>query len=315
LATAGCAGVQSMTTGAGAGSQDFDWLMTLFLVITGLAFLMVMLFLAIALFQPGAGDRDGRSRSLLYGWVWFIVVGLAVLTLVTYIADRGVAAPGANRAPLHVTITGNQWWWQVDYQDPDVSRGLTTANELHLPAGRPVQLTLRSGDVIHSFWVPSLAGKQDMIPGRDNSFRLLPVRTGYYRGSCAEYCGMQHAHMALDVVVESPSRFAAWYVAQLQPAKPPTNPLARAGMNWFMTHQCATCHMIAGTDAGGRVGPDLTHLAGRRSLAAGTLPMNRGSLYGWIANPQGVKPGNHMPAVGVDAPTLHALVAYLETLT
>jgi cytochrome c oxidase subunit 2 len=315
LAATGCAGVQSMTAGAGAGSQDFNWLMSLFLAITGLAFVLVLLFLGVALMRRDAGGRERQMAPLLIAWVWFIVVGLGVLTLVSFLGDRSQAGMAGNRSPLRVTITGNQWWWQVDYQDPVAARSLTTANELHLPVGRPVEITLHAGDVIHSLWVPALAGKQDLIPGRDNRMRLLPLKTGYVRGTCAEFCGMQHAHMALDVLVESPRRFAAWYEAQLRPAPTPSNPLARAGMTWFMTHQCATCHMIAGTDASGRVGPDLTHLMGRRSIAAGTLPMNRENLYGWIANPQAIKPGTHMPEVGPDVATLHALVAYLGTLT
>jgi cytochrome c oxidase subunit 2 len=228
--------------------------------------------------------------------------------------DRGTARALGGGAPLTIKVTANQWWWDVEYQNQNASRSVRTANELHLPAGRLVDLTLASSDVIHSFWVPSLAGKQDLIPGRANAMRLQPRRIGRYRGQCAEFCGLQHSKMALDVIVESPAAWRAWYEKQLQPAAAPASPLAAQGQSWFMSHPCASCHAIAGTDASGRVGPDLTHLTGRSSLGAGALPMNRSGLYGWVANPQSAKPGNHMPVMPMEAGELHALVAYLETL-
>jgi cytochrome c oxidase subunit 2 len=168
--------------------------------------------------------------------------------------------------------------------------------------------------VIHSFWVPSLAGKEDLIPGRDTDVTITPTRTGIFRGQCAEFCGAQHAHMALVVNVESYTDFIKWWDRQLQPAPAPTTPLALAGYNIVTARQCALCHTIAGTPAGGTIGPDLTHLAGRRSIAAGTLPMAEGNLYGWVANPQALKPGNHMPPAGLEPGQLHAVIAYLETL-
>jgi cytochrome c oxidase subunit 2 len=168
--------------------------------------------------------------------------------------------------------------------------------------------------VIHSFWVPSLAGKQDLIPGRDNDISMTPTKVGIFRGQCAEYCGAQHAHMALVVQVDSEADFLKWWQHQLQPAPPPVTPLAVAGYNFVTSRNCSACHAIAGTPANGTVGPDLTHLASRRSIAAGTLPMSQGNLYGWVADPQSLKPGNRMPTIGLEPDQLHAVVAYLETL-
>ena len=166
--------------------------------------------------------------------------------------------------------------------------------------------------MIHSFWIPNLAGKQDLIPGRVTDAQLLPRKAGLYRGQCAEFCGVQHAQMALDVTVESQSDFNRWYSAQLQPAKAPATALQLAGYRYFTTRECATCHNVSGTPASGQVAPDLTHFASRRSIAAGALPMTRGNVYGWVADPQSQKPGNRMPTIGLAPNDLHALVAYLR---
>ena len=314
LLLVGCSGVQTMTGGAGFGSLQFNRLMILFLAVTGLAYLLVLGFLVIALMRKSAPPRSAPITTLLIGWTGFIVLGLVVLTVASFLNDRAEANAGANWTPLTVKVTASQWWWAVEYASDDPQRTLTTANELHLPVGRPVVIELSASDVIHSFWIPPLGGKQDLIPGRSNTIRLLPTRIGHYRAQCAEYCGMQHAHMAFDVTVENPRTFAAWYDAQLKPAPPPQTALAKAGHDWFMGHACANCHAIAGTDANGHTGPDLTHIAGRASIAAGTLPMSRGNLMGWIANPQGVKPGARMPVVSMSAGELRAVAAYLETL-
>jgi cytochrome c oxidase subunit 2 len=178
----------------------------------------------------------------------------------------------------------------------------------------PAMIYLKSNDVIHSFWVPNLAGKQDLIPGRTNDIVLTGTKEGQYRGQCAEYCGLQHAHMALDVTVESPAAFQAWLARQSRPALPPASPQALAGYKFFMTRQCSSCHAVAGTPAGAQVAPDLTHIASRKTIAAGTLPNGTGPLHAWIADPQGVKPGTNMPYIGLDADELHNVVAYLETL-
>ena len=208
-------------------------------------------------------------------------------------------AKAAGHEKLSITVTGNQWWWDVRYNCADASKTLRTANEIHLPVGVPTRIILRSADVIHSFWVPSLAGKQDLIPGRETDVTIVPTDR-HLRGQCAEYCGTQHAHMALVVDVDSYADFVKWWDRQLAPAAAPTTPLAMAGYRYVHSRQCGACHNIAGTPASGTVGPDLTHLASRRSIAAGTLPMSTGNLYGWVEDPQSVKPGNKMPTIGLE---------------
>jgi cytochrome c oxidase subunit 2 len=168
--------------------------------------------------------------------------------------------------------------------------------------------------VIHSFWIPNLAGKQDLIPGRVTDIQILPQKTGTFRGQCAEFCGVQHANMALDVTVESKADFERWVAAQKRPAFAPMTMLQLAGYKYVTTRECSACHNIGGTPASGQIAPDLTHFASRRSIAAGTLPMSTGNLYGWVADPQSQKPGNKMPTIGLSPDELHAVVAYLGTL-
>lgn len=310
LLLSGCSGVQAMTGGNGLHSSLFNGLFGLFILVCGLFYVAVIGFLGAALLRRRGGDA-GLMAGLIAS-AGAIVIGLSVLTFASYAADRAslVTTPSA----LRITVTANRWWWDVRYEDPVPGNIVHTANELHLPAGRPVLITLRSNDVIHSFWVPNLAGKQDMIPGRVTDIALVPTRTGRFRGQCAEFCGQQHAHMALDVIVDPPARFDAWRRAQLAPAPAPVTALQQAGLAYVTTRECSACHAIAGTAANGRVAPDLTHVASRTSIGAGTYPMTRGHLYGWIADPQAAKPGNNMPTIGLEPGELHAVVAYLETL-
>jgi cytochrome c oxidase subunit II len=324
LALSACDGIQSVTGGDGFHGRQFNTLFTIFLAITLLFFLLVMAGLVAAILrrrrgasmdrlEEGEPSREGLMRPVLIGWAALILLGLTVLTFASYLADADSAAKSPEEA-LQVEIVANQWWWDIKYHDPNASNVIRTANELHLPVGVPVHIQLKSADVIHSFWVPNLAGKQDLIPGRVNDILLIARNEGVYRGQCAEYCGIQHAHMALDVTVESRGAFNAWRRAQLAPAARPTTALAQAGYQYFMDRECSACHNISGTQASGQIAPDLTHVASRRSIAAGTLPMNRGNLYAWIADPQGPKPGNNMPYIGLESTELHALAAYLETL-
>jgi cytochrome c oxidase subunit 2 len=323
LALTACDGIQSVTGGDGLHGERFNSLFTLFMIVTGLAYALVLAFLAAAVLRrrgerqdsPGrseAGDGRGVSMTLI-GWIGFIAVGLSVLTVASYFADRAAARAAAAPA-LEIKVTANQWWWDVEYVGADPQSTVRTANELHLPVGVPAHIILASNDVIHSFWIPNLAGKQDMIPGRLIDATLTPRRAGEFRGQCAEYCGVQHAHMALDVKVESREDFQRWRSAQLAPARPPATPLQLAGYNYFMNRECSACHNITGTPASAQVAPDLTHVASRKTIAAGTLPMTRGHLYGWVADPQGPKPGNNMPYIGLEPDELHAVVAYLESL-
>ena len=252
-------------------------------------------------------------RSTLIGWAALIGIGLVALAIASFFADRSMARAAANEK-LSVTLTGNQWWWDISYNSADASKTLRTANELHLPVGVPTRIILQSNDVIHSFWVPSLAGKQDLIPGRDTDITVVPRKVGIYRGQCAEFCGAEHAKMALVVDVDSYSDFIKWWQRQLQPAPAPTTPLAKAGYAFVTSRSCSVCHAIAGTPANGTVGPDLTHFASRRTIAAGAMPMSEGNLYGWVEDPQSIKPGSKMPTIGLEPNELHAVVAYLETL-
>lgn len=313
----GCGGVQSMTRGAGAQGEQFTHLFGLFLVVTAGFYLVVIIALIGAIVrqrsQGSSQESERLARPALAGWMSAVVLGLTALTIASYVADRNVAAATAN-PPFQIELTANQWWWDVIYKNGAPSQNVHTANELHLPVGVPVLITLKSNDVIHSFWVPPLAGKQDLIPGRVNDLVLLPEKVGLYRGQCAEFCGAQHAHMAIDVTVEPLAQFKSWWRAQLAPGAAPATPLARAGYDFVMTRQCASCHNIAGTPASGKFGPDLTHLASRRSIGAGTFPMTRGHLLAWVADPQGAKPGNNMPYIGLDAAELHAVGAYLQGL-
>lgn len=321
----GCEGAQTALGGQGEQAQQFITLLAIFMAVCTIMYLLVVgAMLAALLRRRRARDEhvvDNRlhHRSspfltpLLIGWTALIAVGLAGLTIASYVFDRGHARAAASEA-LWIDVTANQWWWDVTYVSPNSAANLRTANELHLPVGVPVHIRLQSNDVIHSFWVPNLAGKQDLIPGRTNDITLLPRRTGYYRGACAEFCGVQHAHMNLDVAVESRADFLRWYAAQLQPAAPPATPLAQAGYAYVTNRECRMCHNITGTPASGKMAPDLTHLASRKSIAAGTLPMSRGHLYGWVADPQSQKPGNRMPTIPLEPQELHAIVAYLEGL-
>ena len=256
---------------------------------------------------------EPRLRRNVATAVTLVVLGLLVLLVASVFTDRALA-----RLPLkdavNIEVTAHQWWWTVTYKEGPVSETFDTANEIHVPVGRPVLIQLRSSDVIHSLWIPSLAGKRDLIPGRTATIALQADQPGLYRGQCAEFCGFQHAFMAFDVLAESPAQFEAWRQQQLKPAATPTDALAVRGQALFQSVQCAMCHAVQGTIAQGRNAPDLTHVASRRTIAAGTLPNNAANLASWIADPQKHKPGVNMPANPMSGEDLAAIVAYLGTL-
>jgi cytochrome c oxidase subunit 2 len=245
-------------------------------------------------------------------------VGVTIVTLFGLLyasaaTGRAISTRPGDK-PLVIQITGQQWWWSIEYLDEAPSQHFTTANELHIPVGRPIVLNLRSPDVIHSFWVPNLHGKMDLIPGRLNVTWLRADVPGIYRGQCAEFCGTQHAHMGLVVVAESAEDYQRWAEAQRHNAPEPSTPEQARGRGIVEGGPCALCHTVRGTQAAARTAPDLTHFASRSTIAAATAPNTRGYLAGWIANPQHLKPGNRMPATGLDAADLQAVLAYLETL-
>jgi cytochrome c oxidase subunit II len=249
----------------------------------------------------------------LAGWIGLMILGLFGLALTSFLTDRALVQAAAD-PQVTLKVTAHQWWWQVEYVDPEPSRIVRTANEIHLPVGAQVHLALVSDDVIHSFWVPNLHGKRDMIPGRSAEIRLQPLRVGRYRGQCAEFCGLQHAHMALDVIVESQQDYAAWYERQLASPPPASEARATRGQQVFQSSACNLCHAVSGTGASASYGPDLSHFASRPTIAAGTLPNDPANLRKWLENPQRVKPGNRMPVVSLAPDDLDALVAYLGTL-
>ena len=249
-------------------------------------------------------------------WI-YIGIGLTALTLLgslvwSMVVLAHVAAP-AGKAGLELVVTGHQWWWQVNYIGDPISRRFTTANEIHIPVGVPVRITLKSADVIHSFWVPALSGKTDLIPGQSNTTWIEAREPGTYRGQCGEYCGAQHAHMAFSVVADSPATFDAWWQAQLADSPAPTDDSAKAGQIAFL-RRCGSCHTVRGTDAGGIYGQVLTHLTQRATIAAGVLPNTPGHRAAWIADPQGIKPGSQMPVLSISGPEIAAIQAYLATL-
>jgi len=309
--------IQSALHASGIQAARIEQLWWLMFWVCTVVFFLVMAALAIAITRGRSGASVGASNSTITTNVSLAValsivslLGLLFADAMTGRALASLASPGA----LGIQITGYQWWWNIEYLDSDPSRRVTTANELHLPIGRPIYVTLHAADVIHSFWVPALHGKTDLVPGRENVTWLRVDRAGVYRGQCAEYCGAQHAHMALTVIAEPSDQFEQWLKAQREPAPGPGTPEAIRGLQVVERGPCAMCHTIRGTHAGARVGPDLTHFASRSTIAAGTAPNAPGYLAGWIADPQHLKPGARMPPTGLSSSDLQAALVYLETL-
>jgi cytochrome c oxidase subunit 2 len=326
LLLGGCGGIQSTLDPAGPGAArigDIWWLM---LIVCAAVYVVVMAMLLWAIarrrrrgLEPGPAPvapeprRERRMGQVVGVGVALTAAILIVFVLASFQIGRALTARPAEPA-VRIAVTAQRWWWDVRYQDPVPSNSFTTANEIHIPVGRPVELTLRSADVIHSFWVPNLHGKKDLIPGQINTLYIEADRPGVFRGQCAEFCGFQHANMALYVVAEPEEEFARWQAQQRQPAPEPATDAQRRGRDVFMSSSCVLCHAILGTPAGGVTGPNLTHVASRLSLAAGTLPNTRAYLTTWVIDPQRHKPGNNMPPNPLRADDLQALLSYLETL-
>jgi cytochrome c oxidase subunit 2 len=258
----------------------------------------------------GGGDRAATGIVIGLG----VVVPIVVLSLLFVYSDvfvlRSVAAPKPGSTKLTIEVVGRQWFWEVRYP----GTAAVTANEIHIPARTRVDLLGTTGDVIHSFWVPRLTRKIDVIPGRTNRLLLVADAPGRFRGSCAEFCGLQHAHMGVYVYADPPARFEAWLRNESKPARPPATPAQRRGREVFLSEACSGCHTIRGTPARGKVGPDLTHLQTRETLAALATANTRADLERWIVDPQHVKPGNKMPGLELTKPELGDLMAYLESL-
>lgn len=320
LLLAGCGNAPNVFAPKGPAAAEIAYLGWWLVGLGSAVFVLVMGLLFYASFRRRGVEteaEDGRrlppspttNRWVLVGGVMFPTVILAVVLFFTITTLQALSAREPNN-DLTIEVIGRQWWWEVHYPNQQI----VTANEIHMPVGQPVRMVLKAGDVIHSFWVPDLHGKLDMIPGQENEFWLQADHAGEYWGECTEFCGLQHAKMNFVVVAENAEDFTRWLERERQPAAAPTDPLLQEGQALFLDSTCAYCHAIQGTAAVGTLGPDLTHLASRRTLAAGAVRNTPGHLAGWIVDPQHIKPGNLMPASHYSGPELQALLAYLLSL-
>jgi cytochrome c oxidase subunit II len=312
--------IQSVLAPAGGQSASIYFLWSVMLVVTSVVFVVTMVFVFLGLARGARRARDGAPRSserTLTRWVGgataltvAILIGLLVVSVST---GRTIGSLHASSA-VTIEVIGHQWWWEIVYDDAVPSQRVQTANEIHIPMNRAVVLKVTSRDVIHSFWAPNLNGKRDLIPGYTTAIWLQADRPGIFRGQCAEFCGLQHAHMAFDIVAEPQADFDRWLAAMRQPARPPQSAAEQHGRDVFMNTRCAACHTVQGTGAHGQVAPDLTHIATRSTIGAGTLPNTREHLQAWVRDPQASKPGNQMPPNPLSADDLQALLTYLDTL-
>jgi cytochrome c oxidase subunit II len=306
-------------------SADIEWLYWFIFWICLVVFVLVISFfaggsakssidkaeMAPVMESNEPGDRRakiGVSIALTITVVTlFVVLALSIVT--------GKTTEGLNsKNPITIEVIGHQWWWELRYPNPQADLTVTAANEIHVPVGKPIVVLTASRDVIHSFWAPNIDGKRDLLPGYQSAFSFQVDKPGIYHGQCAEFCGEQHAHMGFEIVAEPMDKFQQWEQQQLKPAVDPQDSTAVRGREVFLTHACVLCHTIRGTDAGSKVGPDLTHIASRRLLAATAISNAPGSLAGWISDPQRIKPGAKMPANPLEPDDLQALVTYLRTL-
>lgn len=315
-------GSQSMLSPAGQGAHRISTLgWIVFLTLLSISFLMWILIAWLGVrrrgnfgIRPPADAEGGQDWILTGGFVIPFVVLTVLFALSLDTLSKFPMKDGPDPPP-DVVVIGHQWWWEIHYVDGPLEDHFITANELHIPVGRMVDIQLRSADVIHSFWIPALHGKEDLVPGMPNMIRIEANQAGIYRGECGEFCGDQHANMGMLVVAQTPAQYAAWLADQRQPGATPTTDPAREGQQVFLNAACALCHTVRGTDAGGTYGPDLTHIGSRMSLAADTLTNNTGSLEAWITHAQSLKPGVAMPDLTqFNGVQLRDLVAYLQQL-
>jgi cytochrome c oxidase subunit II len=316
LVLTACAGSQTPSTldaqGPAAGRIEGLWWFMFGISAAVVVFIGSLILLAVSRRRRASGGIDetpGWARRLVIGGgLVFPAVVLSVLWVLTLHDMAALSQP--RPAALGIEVIGHQWWWEVRYPQ----QRIIDANDIHIPVGEPVELSLTTADVNHSFWVPQITAKTDMIAGRANSMTLLATHAGVFRGQCAEYCGLQHANMAFYVIAMPPGQFRAWEQQAAQTPAPPTDPTLQQGEQVFLSSACAACHAIAGTGAKGRVGPDLTHFGSRRTIGAGTIPNTAGGLGGWITDAQAIKPGNIMPPIQLSGRQLQALIKYLESL-
>jgi cytochrome c oxidase subunit 2 len=306
-------------------ARDIESLFWIIFAICLTVFILMLLFLTAASLRTYAGkqnqplplieDEEGDRRA---SWVVGSAIGITVFTLFVVLVvsvkiGKKIQRVESNNA-VTIQVKAHQWWWEVIYPNSQADQTLTTANEIHVPVGERVVIVTSSSDVIHSFWAPNITGKRDLIPGYSSAFSFQIDAPGVYHGQCAEFCGLQHAHMGFSIIAEPPDQFEAWRQQQLSAAKDPTDAESAHGREVFLTHACVMCHSIRGTDAGSHVGPDLTHIASRNRIAAEVLPNNAGGLGGWILDPQRLKPGTQMPPNALNGDELQALISYLQSL-
>ena len=318
-------GIQNSINPAGPNAESLSRLWWLMFYVCSAVYLLVMIGVAIAI-RKGTRHSDlnpvlnpspqteTRKRNAVLSAVSVTVVILFVFLIYSYSTGRSLTADLGKKNGLSIEVTGHQWWWEARYNDVDASNMFITANEIHIPVGVPVLFTLHGGDVIHSFWVPNLAGKKDLIPGKVSTMWLQADKPGLYRGQCAEYCGLQHARMAMWIVAEPQDQFNAWRQNQTQGSVPPATDSQRYGQQVFLSSTCVMCHSINGTPAGSNFGPNLTHVGSRNTIAAATVSNTREHLMRWIINSQQFKPGNKMPQNNIGQTELEALADYLQSL-
>jgi cytochrome c oxidase subunit II len=314
----------SVTDPAGPQAGEIAWVWDVFLWVSIIVWVLVIAFFVISMWMSHRNpehhpmhEQPERDRRLTHG---IVVAGAATtltligLLFISILSGNALASLEDDAEAINIRITGHQWWWSVDYEPNDPTKMVSTANEIHVPVGKLVHLELTSGDVIHSFWVPSVHGKKDLIPGRMNRTWIRVDEPGVFRGQCAEFCGLEHAYMELRIIAEPLDKYEQWLAHQRDPAPPPSTPQQERGLAIFQGSPCAMCHAVTGTSAGGRLGPDLTHVASRLTLGAGALPNNASAMAQWVQNAQRFKPGSHMPAIQYSQQDLNALLAFLEAL-
>lgn len=307
--------LQSAVHPQGAAASDIAFIWWLMLVGAVVIFAGVLSLLLYGLLARQPRREVSPKVFIVGGGLVFPGVVLTALLVYTVIVGARLTAD-PTRDALTIEVTGHMWWWEVNYPGAGGVPALVTANELRIPVGRPVALRVRSADVIHSFWVPNLAGKIDMIPGRVNQLTLQADTPGIFRGQCAEFCGLQHTQMALHVVVQSQEEWDAWFASRRAAPAVPVTEVALHGRRLFAEAGCVACHAVRGlSDPPAGLGPDLTHMGSRPTIAAGLLPNNRGNLVAWIASAQTLKPGSKMPSFhNLDGESLTALATYLSGL-
>ena len=317
------ASIQSVLNPAGPQAERIEHLWWIFFWTCAVVYVLVMLFFFAAVVRSrrnavadASESTDARLTTHVSVATGVSVLGLLAL-LVISIATGAAVGKVAQNDPrqMEIEVTGHQWWWEVKY--PDVLapyQQIVDANQIHIPINTKVLLRLDTRDVIHSLWIPNLHGKRDLIPGRVNKFWIEADKPGVYRGQCAEYCGLQHAHMSLMVIAQKPEEFAEWKSQMSSGAPTPLTPQQTRGQQVFLGAPCANCHNVVGIDAYATLGPDLTHMRSRPTLAAGMLLNTRGNLAGWITNAPAIKPGTQMPPNQLTGSEMNDLLAYLDTL-